>query len=206
MKTHGWITLSALSLVSVAGLGGLALVPAAAPAPAPLEADAYAVDSAHSFVVFKIKHQGVGNAYGMFVNPTGTFTIDPADHTKSTIEVSVKADGVNTGNAKRDQHLKSADFFSVKEFEEITFKSTAMKAAGDAMEITGDLTLHGVTKPVTATATVIGTGTGRGGAPMMGVEATFTIKRTDFGMSTMVGEKGLADEVMLTVALEGAKR
>lgn len=206
MKTRGWITVSALSLVSFTGAAGLALSPSPAPAPAAL-ADAFAVDSAHSFIVFKVKHNNVAHAYGMFVNPTGTFNFDQSDVTKSSVDVSVKAEGVNTGNAKRDQHLRSPDFFSVKEFDTISFKSTGVKPGNDGnLDITGDLTMHGVTKPVTAKAKITGTGAGRGGTPIMGAEATFTVKRSDFGMTYGTADGALGDEVAVTVALEGAKR
>ena len=197
-----------VSVASVAlGAGAAGWLLSAGPAPAavaPIAADAFAVDPVHSGVVYSIKHMGAANFHGMFHSPTGTFAFDPAKPEAASLDVTIKLDALVSNDAKRDQHLKSADFFSAKEFPTITFKSTSAKASGDkSAEVSGDLTLRGVTKPVTARVTHTGTGEGRGGKKLAGVEATFTIKRSDFGMNYMVGPLG--DDVTLTVFLEGSK-
>ena len=109
------------------------------------------------------------------------------------------AAGVDTRNGKRDEHVKSPDFLSVKEFPTIAFKGRSFKKTGDkALEVTGDMTFRGVTKPVTAQVT-------QTDAEGAGLEASFTVKRSDFGNNTMVG-KGLGDEVSFIVSLEGAAK
>ncbi|MDI1290457.1 MAG: YceI family protein [bacterium] len=196
------IAATALILTSLAGVA----VAAKSPAPAvTTSAAAFNVDGGHSSVVFKIKHQKVANFYGRFNDVSGTFVLDAATPESSAIEIKVVSDSVDSANAKRDQHLKSADFFSVKEFPEITFKSTSTKKVSDGVyEVTGDLAFHGVTKAITAKVTDTGTGEGRGGSKIAGMEATFTIKRSEFGMNFMPG--GLGEEVDLIVALEGGMK
>ncbi len=156
-------------------------------------------------MVFKIKHQKVANFYGRFNEVSGSFNLNAAAPESSTIEVKVNADSVDSANTKRDQHIKSADFFSVKEFPDITFKSTSTAKVSDGVyDVTGDLTFRGVTKPITARVTDTGTGEGRGGAKLAGIEAVFTIQRSEFGMGFMPG--GLGEDVQLIVALEGAMK
>lgn len=169
-------------------------------------ADTFKVDPVHSYVVFQIKHLDVGNNWGRANSPTGTFTIDDADASKSSISISVKADSIDTGNAARDTHLKGPDFFDAKQFPNITFKSTAVKKTGEkTYEVTGDFTLHGVTKPLTVTLTKVGEGDkgAQAGGVRAGYETSFTIKRTDFGMTGMT--QAVGDEVKLTVSFEGTK-
>lgn len=192
-----------MSLAAVLGVTAAAaslLLPAPAPAVASSAAAAgFNVDPVHSSVVFKVKHKDTANFYGVFKSITGTFSIDTADATKSTLDLSVDAESIDTRNKGRDDHAKSPDFLSVKEFPSITFKSTAVKKTGDkSYDVTGDLTFRGVTKPVTAKLTQ----TDEKGA---GVEATFSIKRSDFGNNTMVG-KGLSDEIDFIVSLEAGKK
>jgi len=194
--------IAATSLIAFA-LAGVALAsnsPAASPAAS--RAAAYTVDGGHSSVVFKIKHQNVANFYGRFNDVSGTFHLDAAAPEAGSIDITVKADSVDSASSKRDQHLKSADFFSVKEFPEITFKSTGIKKAADGtFDVTGDLAFRGVTKSITAKVADTGTGEGRGGSKVAGIEATFTIQRSEFGMNFMPG--GLGEDVSLIVALEG---
>ena len=168
-----------------------------------LAADTYKVDPVHSTVIFKIGHFEVSNFQGRFNEPTGTITVDSGDPSKSSFNIEIQADKIDTANNKRDGHLKSPDFFDVKQFPTITFKSTEVKGAGDKLEVTGDLTLHGVTKPITVAVTKVGEkDTGKMGY-RAGWEATINLKRSEFGMTTMVGP--VADEVQLTVSLEAVK-
>ncbi len=203
-RTRAWITLGAVLALSGLGIGAASVAGSATPAVAEVPAaGALTVDSVHSFVVFKIRHLGASNTYGSFIGPSGTFEIN-ADPAKSSLDVSVQADKLTTGNDKRDQHLRSPDFFSAKEFPTISFKATKFTAAGEnAFNVTGDLSLHGVTKPATAHLVVVGTGKGMKGESITGVEATMAIKRSDFGMTTFLKEGAVGDEVEITVALEG---
>ena len=170
-----------------------------------LAADNYRVDPVHSSAVFRIKHANVAPFWGRFNDPAGTFTLDDADPSKSSFTVEIQVDKVNTGNAQRDNHLKSPDFFNARQYPKITFKSTSVKKgeAENTLDVSGDLTMHGVTKPVTARVELAGKGEFRG-KPIAGVEATFTVKMTDFEIKGMPGM--LSDEVRVIVALEGAKQ
>jgi len=171
--------------------------------PAPLAVDSYQVDSIHSSMVFRVKHANAANFYGRFNNISGSFTLDN-DPSKCSFNVQIKTDSVDTGNAMRDQHLKSPDFFNAVQFPTISFKSTQVKKSGDdAYDVTGDLDLHGVKKSVTAKITKTGSGTMRG-KQIAGVEAVLTIKRSDFGMTLALDMLG--DEVHIIVGLEGAKQ
>ncbi len=144
--------------------------------------------------------------WGRFNDPAGSYTLDSADPTRSTFNVQLQAANVDTHNDKRDAHLKSPDFFNAKQYPTITFKSTAVKQGANAntLDVTGDLTLHGVTKSVTIPVDLTGKGQFPPGTERAGVEATFAIKRTDFDIKNMVGPVG--DEVRLVVALEAVKQ
>jgi polyisoprenoid-binding protein YceI len=194
-----------LAVAGTLGLGGFALLGGAGPAPAPAVAaapEAFAVDNVHSSVIFRIKHNNVSYFYGRFNTFSGSFAIDGES---TTLDITVDAASVDTANEGRDKHVKSQDFFSVKEFPTVTFKSaSAKKGAGEAIEVAGNLTFHGVTKPVTVSVTPTGQGTGRGGATVAGFETTFTIKRSDFGMGGMTGSLG--DDVTITVSLQGSRK
>ena len=171
-----------------------------------LAADNYKVDPIHSTSVFKIKHANTANFYGRFNGPTGSFSLDPADVTKSSFTIELNANNVDTNNPQRDAHLKSPDFFNAKQYPTITFKSKSVKAgsAANMLEVTGDLTMHGVTKSVMISVELTGKGEFPPGTQRAGVEATFTVKRSEFDMSKMIGPVG--DEVRLVVALEGVKQ
>jgi polyisoprenoid-binding protein YceI len=163
----------------------------------------YKIDPVHSMVAFKVNHMGVSNVLGRFGGPEGTFTTDDG---KESFNATVKTDTIDTANAQRDKHLKSADFFNAQQYPTVTFKSTGVKKTGDnTYEVAGDLTLHGVTKSITVTLNKIGEKSL--GAPMgdrAGFDGTFTIKRSDYGMNFML--QGVGDEVTLFVNLEGVKQ
>jgi len=167
----------------------------------------YEIDPVHSTVLAKVTHLGLSTVWVRFNGPTGTVTVNEADPSKSSINVEVKADGLDSAQEKRDQHLKSPDFFNAKEFPVITFKSTGVKKTGDkTYEATGNLTVHGVTKPVTATFTAIGTGKGAKGETRAGADATFTIKRGDFGVGTTFPAAAISEDVGLQISLEAVKK
>ncbi len=198
-----------LGLVTVAFLGGLggspagtvAGVAAAAATGAPA---AFNVDPVHSSLVFKVKHLGVSHFYGRFDKVSGSFNLDFAKPEASSLAVVVDAASINTNNAKRDDHLRSQEFFSTKEFAQISFTGKEFKKTGEhTMDVTGELGLHGQKKTITVAVEHTGSGKGMQGEPRSGVGATFTIKRSDFGMSFMLN--GVGDEVTLMVGLEGAQ-
>ncbi len=182
---------------------------------APVQAiasEAWAVDPVHTWAQFRVKHLGAGITVGRFDVTSGTLTWNAADPTKSAIAVTIQADSISTGagaaSTKRDDHLKGADFLSVKEFPTITFASTAIAKAeaADTWTVTGNVTLRGVTKPVTAT--LVKTGEGKypaamGGKAVMGFEATFAISRREFGIT--YGEGMIGDQVQFTYTTEVVK-
>jgi polyisoprenoid-binding protein YceI len=164
--------------------------------------ETFKVDPVHSMIFFRIKHGNVGYVYGMFFNPEGTFVVDSENPAKSSVAIQVKAEGVNTGNKNRDNHLKGPDFLNAKQFRVISFKSTAVKKIAEKRyEATGQLTLHGVKKEITVALAETGRADVRG-KNVMGFEGKFAIKRSDFGMTGMMG--GVGDDITFMVTLEGA--
>ena len=174
----------------------------AAPA---LAADTYKVDPVHSMAIFRSDHANVGHVWGRFNEPTGTFVYDAADPTKSTFEIELTVDKIDTNNEKRDGHLKSPDFFNAKQYPTITFKSTSVsKGDGDALNVTGDLTMHGVTKQITIPVEVLGTGEFPPGTTRTGLEAKFPVKMSEYEIKGLPGAVG--DEIHVIVAVEGIKQ
>ena len=183
--------------VSVAAIGAILAVSA--------HAQSFTIDGAHSSAEFRIRHLGVSNVSGRFNDIAGTITIDEKDETKNAVEVTIKAESIDTANEARDKHLRNADFFDVEKFPTLSFKSKTCKKTGEGKyEITGDFTTHGVTKEIKVEAEKIGDGKGRNGEALIGFETEFKINRTDYGMNTSTTLIG--DEVKITVAVEaGAK-
>lgn len=182
-------------------LGGLALCLALSlGAVGTANAAEYAVDTSHTSVVFKVRHAGVSDVFGQLRQADGKFTYDPAAPEKSTFDLTAKIDSIDTNNAKRDEHLKSPDFFSAKEFPTITFKSKSAKLNGKKLDVTGDLTLHGVTKSVTLSFET-GVTEFPKGTPRAGFTTELAIKRSDFGMKGMIGPVG--DDIHLYISFEG---
>ena len=167
-------------------------------------ADTYQIDTGHSMVLFRAKHNGVAYNYGRFNEFTGKITMDETDISKSMVEFEVKTASVDTANEKRDQHLRSPDFFSAKQFPVITFKSTKVnmkEGAEDVLEVTGDLELLGVKKSITVDVEITGKGKGRQGESLIGFESIFTINRSEFGMTYGVGGP-VSDAIRLIVSIE----
>lgn len=169
-----------------------------------LAGDTYKVDPVHSSTVFRVGHAGIGTIYGTFNEAKGQFTLDKNDASKSSFDVAIVANSVNTHVEKRDAHLKSPDFLNVKQYPLITFKSTSVKKVGDGkLEVTGDLTLHGVTKQVMLPVDIVGVGQFPPGTARAGVETTFTVKQSDYEIKGVPG--ATSDEIKLMVAFEGTR-
>ena len=146
-------------------------------------AGTYTFDAAHSAVTFSVRHMMVAKVRGSFAPPTGTFTI-AEDPRQSSVEVEIDWSTVNTGDANRDGHLKSPDFFNVEKFPKITFRSTGVRhVKGDQWGIDGDLTVQDVTRPVTLDLEVNGAGRDPYGNVKVGFGATTKINREDFGLT-----------------------
>ena len=187
-------------------LGAMALALPFAVGAAP---ENYTLDPYHSFPYFEIDHWGVSTVRGMFRKSSGKFTLDRAARSGS-VELSVDTASIDTGDndkgsrpRARDEHLRTADFFNVTEFPRMTFKSTGVKFSGEnPAEIVGDLTLLGVTKPLTLKVERWACRDNPiNKKPMCGGNASATLKRTDFGMKYLVPAVG--DEVKLYFAFEG---
>src|ERR1700737_1736600 len=167
-------------------------------------ADTFKVDSVHSFVVFSVPPPGIANTYGRFNDITGTVVFDKDNPAKSSVELSVPIESLDTHNSIRDRSLKSPDFFNAKQFPTMTFKSTKVEGSGDTLEVSGDLTIRGVTKPLTVDFKKGGEGKGVFGEMGGGGETSFTIKQSDFGMNFQQGAVG--DEVTIILSVEGIKK
>ena len=171
----------------------------------------YVVDKQgqHAFVNFKISHLGYSFIYGTFKDIDGKFSFDAAKPEDSKIEFNVNTASVFTNNAERDKHISSKDFLKVADFPKATFKSTSVKTTGKnadgkaTADVTGDLTIAGVTKPVVVKATFLGEGKDPWGGYRAGFEGTTSIKRTDFGKMMDLGPQ--SDAVELYVTFEGVK-
>lgn len=175
----------------------------AARAAAALVTGAFQVDPVHSSVIFGIRHMDVANFYGRFNRFSGSMTFDAADPSASSVTFRIDAASVDTANERRDGHLRSPDFFNASEFSEITFTSSRVQPMPGGYRVTGDLTMHGVTKSITIELKQTGASTNpRSGKPIAGMEADFTIKRSDFNMLYGIEQKALADEVRLIIGLE----
>ena len=143
------------------------------------------LDPAHSSAEFKVRHMMISNVKGSFSGLTGTLTENPADPAASSVEASLDVATISTGDAQRDGHLKSADFFDAEKYPTMSFKSTRVEPKGEAeYRVTGDLTLHGVTKPVTfAVEGPTAPGKDPWGNTRIGISATTKINRKDFGLN-----------------------
>jgi len=175
--------------------------------PALLKADDFKIDPVHSSASFLVHHLDAGYVLGVFPLPTGTFTSDAGDAGKTALDVTIDIAKLETFAEQRNNHLKSPDFFDAKQFPTATFKSTKAEKGDDDkhVKVTGDLTIHGVTKSITVTLENTGTGAGmKPGEIRQGWLAQFTIDRKDFGITFMAGKVG--DDIRMTVALEGIKQ
>lgn len=168
-------------------------------------ADTYKVDPVHSSIVFAIGHMEIAKVYGRFNGASGTVEYDPAAPEKAVFNVQVETKNVDTNMPPRDNHLRSPDFFDAEKYPTISFKSTAVKAiSAKELEVTGEITLHGVTKPATLKMQYGGTAKDPRAGVRTGFSAEFAIKRSDFGMDKMIPMVG--DEVKLMVSIEGVKQ
>ena len=173
--------------------------------------DKYTLDPMHTFVVFKIMDVGYDHVVGWFTAVAGQLTFDPADVTKSSLSVTIKTASIDTHFAQRNKDLMSPDFLNVAEFPEMTFKSTSVKRTGDKNgKVTGELTLLGVTKPVTfAVDGPSAPGKDPWGNTRIGLSATTKINRKDFGLAWNAAlETGgflVGEEISITLEVQFIK-
>ena len=170
-----------------------------------LAQETWTVDKSHSTANFKVRHF-TANVIGAFNDFDGTITLDRENPAKSSVEFTIQTTSVDTNNENRDKHLRSADFFEVEKFPTITFKSTSVAAKGkDAFDVTGDLTMHGVTKRVTLPVAFLGFAKTQR-SEKAGFEVETTLNRKDYGIvwNRALDEGGfmLSDDVKVTINLE----
>lgn len=164
-------------------------------------------DPAHSEVDFTITHLAISNVHGRFGHVAATVAYNEADIAKSTVTATIDLTSLSTGEDARNNHLKSPDFFDVATYPSATFTSTSVSKSGDGLTINGNLTLHGVTKPVVLTAEgPRGPAAGMDKKQHAGFSASTTIKRSDFGIGTKFPSAMVGDDVKLNIELDVAKQ
>ncbi len=201
-----YLTPAALVLGALA-LSPLALAPLTAqnaapqrpgqPDPARVTAGSYTIDGNHTQAVFAYDHFGFTSNAGIISGFTGALTLDPKKPEASTLTVDIPVATLQTGIPKFQEHLASADFFDFAKFPTAKFVSTSVKVDGTTADITGNLTLHGITKPVTLDAKFVGAGTAMNKKETVGFAATGIIKRSDFGLGKYAPM--VSDEVELKI-------
>lgn len=166
-----------------------------------LEGGVFSVDKGHAKIIFSYSHFGYSTSYGLFTNFDAKLTFDPKAPAASVLEATINLDGIETTVAKLNEHLKTPDFFDTAKFPSASFKSTKVAVTGPTTgTVTGDLTLHGVTKPVTLDVVFNGGGTNMAKKYDLGFNATGHVKRSDFGLGAYVPMVG--DDVALTISAE----
>jgi polyisoprenoid-binding protein YceI len=171
----------------------------------------YTIDGDHSTVSFKVRHLAISSVVGRFTDVKGTFSFDPTKVTDSKAEATIVAKSVNTEQVKRDDHLRSPDFFDIAKFPAIQFKTSKIEQQGaNEFVATGDLTIHGVTKPVALNVTFGGSAKDPWGNERVAFEAKTKLDRKDFGLTwnKTLDSGGLVvgDSVEISLEIEGIKK
>lgn len=200
----------AAALIAIAGgTVVIAQQPTAVPGskdPAKVTGGSYTVDPGHTQIVFAYDHMGFSNNLGIIAQPSGTLTLDPKNPAAAKVSVDIPIANIRTGVPKLDEHLLKADFFDATKFPKATFVSTSVKPDGaTSADITGNLTIKGITKPVTLDADFYGAGKApamAGGKENVGFVATGTVKRSDFGMGYGVPIVGDTIELKIVAAFQ----
>ncbi len=167
------------------------------------DAETYQIDATHSSIDFAIRHL-VGRTKGRFAEFSGTIVYDPAAPEAMSINGTIQVNSLDTGNEKRDGHLKSGDFFGAEEFPTITFVSTQVEEKGDKLQVSGTFTMHGVSKQVSLLVQILGTGVHpRNKKQQIGLATEFTVKASDYGVNSWENFSAiLGDEVDIEVLIE----
>jgi polyisoprenoid-binding protein YceI len=199
--------LTAGSLALSAGPAAAQSTPAAAVSALPDGLVEYEVDPSHTQVMFKVRHMGVSTVTGRFSRFAATLAYDPDNLPASWVTATIDAATIDTDNDRRDNHLRSADFFAADSYPTLTFRSTRVEPGGDGrLKVAGDLSIRGVTKPVVFDVSLEGAALGQGGRPITGWTAETTINRMDYGLRwnrlTEAGGWVVADEVRILLEVE----
>lgn len=167
-------------------------------------AENFDLDATHSAIVFKIQHAGISWSHGRFNNVTGKFWVDTVNPAGGEFEVTIKTDSIDTNNAQRDNHLRSPDFLNTKQFPEMSFKSTSVAASKDGYKVTGDFTMHGVTKSITLDLAGGKKIQFPKGVHRTGFSTDLVLKRSEFGMNKFL--EGIGDDVHISISFEGTHK
>lgn len=169
----------------------------------------WTIDQAHSSIGFKVRHLVVSTVRGGFTEFSGSIAAEDQTFTNASVTFTAKTSSINTHNEARDGHLTSADFFDAAQFPTLSFTSTSFTKKDDGFEVVGDLTLKGVTKSITLSATSDGVGAGMDGKPVVGFDVKGTIHRPDFGLTWNAPlESGgfvVSDDVSLDIHIEATQ-
>ena len=182
----------------------LMFLPASLPA-----AEVYTIDPAHTSIVFSVSHAGLSYTYGFFREASGGYIIDKENPANCRFRLIIQTDSLDTNHAERDKHLRSADFFNVEQFPTMTFESTSCAAAnapdgGVVYTVTGNLTIHGVTRQVRLPLRMLADAKGPFGDQRTGFLCQTELKRSEYGMSNLLDLVG--DAVGINISFEGALR
>jgi polyisoprenoid-binding protein YceI len=192
--------LFALAFSLILGVSATAVADDSAVAPEGLQE--YAIDTAHSSLVFRIMHQDTGYVFGMFRGFDGSFTLDDDNLEESSFEFTIEANSIYTNNETRDNHLKSPDFFAAEEHPELTFRSTNIERVNErTYRITGDMTIRGTTEEIEIMADQTGQGLDNADRFRRGFLTTFAVNRMDFGVDEM--PEGLGHYVRVNFSIQG---
>jgi len=198
-----------LNMVNTLRTSALVLAASLFAAAASAQTSTWKIDPVHSGIEFKVRHLGVSNVHGTFTHPTGMVLLDEKDITKSSVEATIDTTTVTTNEERRDTHLKSAAFFDVEKQPTMTFKSTSVYKEGGKLMLKGDLTLVGVTKPVTLTLDgPSAPQTDAKGMTRSGFSASGSLSRKDFGFGANAGpvNAAIGDEVTISIDIEMDKQ
>jgi polyisoprenoid-binding protein YceI len=209
--------LALLLALCLAPAGALAAKPRKSAAPPPparplLDVELFNLDVAHSSVEFSIQWMGLSRVRGTFTDFRGTVGYDSLDLTRSSVTVVAQAPSISTGNADRDKHLRSADFFDVEKFPTIVFKSAGIEKSGDGYRMRGTLELHGVTREVEVPFTSLGRVRNAGNATRIGFEGGFGLDRKDFGIvgpdrfnvMLEIGKRMMGEDVQIQLSVQAS--
>ena len=166
------------------------------------QTSSWSLDSNHTHVEFQIRRVPVSNVRGSFGGIVGTLVWDEKDPSKSQVEVTISTANISTNNSSRDTDLKSANFFDVQKYPTMTFRSTAVTGSASKLQVVGNLTLAGVTRPVTLSVDAPTAATKMGDKTILGFEASGTIKRSDFNFASKYPTMILGDEIKFTIDVE----
>lgn len=193
-----------MSIAIVSRLPRVALAAALGTSMLPAHAADYTIDKSHAFVQFAISHLGYSTLAGRFNDFEGSFSWDKASPADARVEVTIRTASIDTNWAERDKHLRGADFLDVEAHPTATFKSTRYSGDATGGKLEGELTLHGVTKPITLDVRAIGEGDDPWGGYRAGFAATATLRRGDFGISYDLGPS--AETMTFDLFVEGIRK